>query len=343
MPHGKLHELDGIADLELLHDSRAVRFHGLGRKRQGLRDRGVGAPFDDQLQHVPLTQGEAVERADVRAFAEIVVDHRLGDPVAQVSFPGAQRSPRLPPSLARGFLEDVALRARLQGAVDVLRAQIHGEDQHARLRAFLDDAPRRLDAVELRHGDVNDADVRFQAQRLGDRLAAVARRRDHLQVARFEQGPKTVPDDRVIVGKQHRYRHVAPPLWTWYSTSTCTPARGPAFSENWAPTASARSRMINSPQPDSRLDLSTRFGSKPTPSSRTDRVARPLARRIAISTRCAFECLATLLSASWAIRNMARSTGLGRSAAGASPSKATRIPVLREKPVASERRAAGSP
>src|SRR6267143_2067674 len=343
MPHRELHELHGIADLELLHDARAVGLHGLRRKRQRLRYRGVGAPLDDQLQHIPLAQREAVERTDVRAFTKIVVDHRLGDPVAQVALAGAQRADRLHHFLARGFLQDVALRARLQGAVDVLRAQVHGEDQHARLRTFLDDAPRRLHAVELRHGDVHDDDVRSQAQRLGDRLAAVARDRNHLQVARFEQGAKTVPDDRVIVGEQHRYRHVTPPLWTWYSTSTCTPACRPAFSENWAPTASARSRMINSPQPASRLDLSSRFGSKPMPSSRTDRVARPLARWIAISTRCAFECLATLLSASCAIRNMARSTGLGRSAAGASPSKATRIPVLREKPVARERNAAGSP
>src|SRR2546422_3997888 len=36
--------------LELLHDARAVGFHGLGRERQRLRDRGVGAPLDDQLQ-----------------------------------------------------------------------------------------------------------------------------------------------------------------------------------------------------------------------------------------------------------------------------------------------------
>src|SRR5438445_6840864 len=323
MPHRELHELDGIADLELLHDARTVGFHGLGRQRQRLRDRGVGAPLDDQLQHVPLAQGEAVERADVRAFAKVVVDHRLGDPVAQVALAGPQRADRFHHFLACGFLQDVALRARLQGAVDVLRAQIHGEDQHARLRTFLDDAPRRLHAVELRHGDVHDDDVRAQAQRLGDRFAAVARNRNHLQVAHLEQGPKTVPDDRVIVGKQYRHRHFTPALWTWYSTSTCTPERRPAFSENWAPTASARSLMISSPQPASRLDLSIRFGSKPMPLSRTDRVAKPLARRIAISTRFAFECLATLLSASWAIRNMARSTGLGRSAAGASPSKAT--------------------
>src|SRR5438552_8727314 len=323
MPHRELHELDRIADLELLHDARAVGFHGLGRQRQRLSDGGVGAPLDDQLQHVPLTQREAVERADVRAFAKVVVDHRLGDPVAQVALAGPQRADRFPPFLACGFLQDVALRARLQGAVDVLRAQIHGEDQHARLRTFLDNAPRRLHAVELRHGDVHDDDVRSQAQRLGDRLAAVGRDGNHLKVASLEQGAEAVPDDRVIVGKQHRYRHATSPLWTWYSTSTCTPAWGQAFSENWAPTASARSRMISSPQPASRLDLSIRFGSKPTPLSRTDRVAKPLARRIAISTRFAFECLATLLSASWAIRNMARSTGLGRSAAGASPSKAT--------------------
>src|SRR5260221_14574945 len=118
-----------------------------------------------------------------------------------------------PPPLSppRRFLQDVALRARLQRAVDVLGAQIHGEDQHARVRALLDDAPRRLDAVELRHGDIHDDDVRAQTLRLGDRLATVTRNRDHVYVAHFEQGPKTVPDDRVIVGKEYRDWHVTPP------------------------------------------------------------------------------------------------------------------------------------
>src|SRR5947209_8195416 len=165
------------------------------------RDRGVGAPLDDQLQHVPLAQGEAVERADVRAFAKVVVDHRLGNPMAQVALARPQRADRLHHFLARGFLQDVALRARLQGAVDVLGAQIHGQDQHARFRTFLDDAPRLLHAVELRHGDVHDDDVGAQAQSLGDRIAAVARGRNPLQVARSGQGTKTVTDDRVIVGK----------------------------------------------------------------------------------------------------------------------------------------------
>src|SRR5712691_6485480 len=213
MPHGKLDELDRIANLELLHDARAVSLNGLRRKRQGLRDRGVGASLDDQLQHVSLAQGEAVERAQVRAFAKVIVDHRLGDPMAQVALARPQRADR------------------------------------------------------LRHC-----------------LATVARNRNHLHVARFEQRPKTVPDDRVIVGEQYRDRHVRPPPLTWYSTSTCTPVLRPAFSENRAPTASARSRMISSPQPASRFDLSIRFGSKPMPLSRTDRVARPLVRRIAIST-----------------------------------------------------------
>src|SRR5258708_27080708 len=167
----------------------------------------------------------------------------------------------LVPRCAGGFLGAAPGPPRLQGAVDVLGTQIHGEDQHARLRTFLDDAPRRLHAVELGHCDVHDDDVRAQTQRLGDRVAAVTRDPDHLQVAHFEQGPKTVADDRVIVGKQHRNRHVAPPLGPWYSTSTCTPAWRPAFSENSAPTASARSRMINNPQPASIDRKSTRLNS----------------------------------------------------------------------------------
>src|SRR5258706_9617512 len=142
--------------------------------------------------------------------------------VRMTRLPLAGRRPAYAPplSLPRRFLQHEALRARLQRAVDVLGAQIHGEDQHARLRTLLDDAPRRLHAVELRHGDVHDDDVRPQTLRLGHRLATVTRNRNHLHVSRFEQRAKTVADDRVIVGEQYGHRHVRPPPLTWYSTST---------------------------------------------------------------------------------------------------------------------------
>src|SRR5712692_5240659 len=125
------------------------------------------------------------------------------------------------------------------------------------------------------------------------------------------------------------------------STSTCTPAPGLAFSPNFAPTASARSRMMIRPNPG--LEASIRLGSKPTPSSETVSVAAPFARENAISTRSAFECLATLLRASCAIRNRASSVVFGRELWESLASRTTWIPVLLENLVVSERNAATSP
>src|SRR5882672_521054 len=65
MPHREFHQLDRVLDLELLHDPRPVGLDRLGRQRQGLGDRRVGASFDHELEDVALAQREAVERADV--------------------------------------------------------------------------------------------------------------------------------------------------------------------------------------------------------------------------------------------------------------------------------------
>src|SRR6266571_7431593 len=172
-------------------------------------------------------------------------------------------------------------------------------------------------------------------------LRPITGRADHLRPL-VDLGPDVGGELHAASADRNRAvaRHaVAFPLRD--STSTCTPAPGLAFSPNFAPTASARSRMMIRPNPG--LEASIRLGSKPTPSSETLSLAVPFVHENAISTQWAFECLATLLSASCAIRNRARSIVFGGEVRESLASNTTWIPVLLVNLVASERSAATNP
>ncbi len=107
--------------------------------------------------------------------------------------------------LGRGrALEQVAADAGLERAEDVLLVGVHGEDDHLRLREEAAELTRRLDAVQERHRDVHDDDVREGAAGLLDRLLAVLGGADDGDpLMRLEQGENAFADDRVIVGQQH--------------------------------------------------------------------------------------------------------------------------------------------
>jgi len=101
--------------------------------------------------------------------------------------------------------------------------------------------------------------------------------------------------------------------------------------------------MISSPQPASRLDLSTRFRIE------ADAIVADRQRRQAVGASdrdlYAFRVrvLGDVVERLLGDPEHGEVHRLGQIGPGASPSKATLMPVLREKPVASERRAAGSP
>ena len=75
-------------------------------------------------------------------------------------------------------------------------------------RVGREDAPRRLEPVELGHADVHQDDGRVEARRLVDRLEPVARLGDDVDVlfAR-EQHAEAGADHRLVVGDEHADRH----------------------------------------------------------------------------------------------------------------------------------------
>ena len=73
---------------------------------------------------------------------------------------------------------------------------------------LLEQPPRRLDAVELGHADVHQDDVRLEPPGLGDRLDAVRRLADDLDVLlRLEDHAEARPDERLVVDDQDAEAH----------------------------------------------------------------------------------------------------------------------------------------
>ena len=96
------------------------------------------------------------------------------------------------------------LAPALQRLVDVLVEVEGGEDQDRARRVGGEDAPRRLEPVELGHADVHEDDGRLEARRLVDGLEPVARLGDDLDVLLAgEQHAEAGADHRLVVGDEH--------------------------------------------------------------------------------------------------------------------------------------------
>ena len=92
-------------------------------------------------------------------------------------------------------LDEVAEDACLDRARDELLLPVRGQ-HHDRDRALVEDAPRRVDAVELRHLHVHDREVGLQLERERDRLLAVARLADDVHARGFNSSTRS---SRMIV------------------------------------------------------------------------------------------------------------------------------------------------
>ena len=103
------------------------------------------------------------------------------------------------------------------------------------------------EAVEHRHLNVHQGDVRAVLGGQGDRLPPVGGLGDHLDVVfRFEQRPDAAADQRLVVGQQdpdHDGARAGSSAYTWKPP----PSRGPAWSR--PPSAVTRSRMPMRPSP----------------------------------------------------------------------------------------------
>ena len=83
------------------------------------------------------------------------------------------------------------------------RERAHDHDRH---RPLVEDAPRRLDAVEARHLHVEHGEVRLGRSRELDGLDAVARLRADVEAGRLEHASQVEADERLVLGDENPHR-----------------------------------------------------------------------------------------------------------------------------------------
>jgi hydrogenase maturation protein HypF len=209
--HDRLH---AVAEAELGEDVRDVRLHGRLADEELAADLVVREAARDQAEDVELALGQLAEllrRGGVRDARELL-DHapRHGGGEERVAArDGADRGEEL---LGRVVLEHEAAGARAQRLVDVLVEVEGGQDQDARGVVGGEDAPRRLEPVELRHADVHQDHGGPEARGLVDRLEPVRRLRHDLDVVlAAEQHPEARADHRLVVDDEDADAHAGPP------------------------------------------------------------------------------------------------------------------------------------
>jgi hypothetical protein len=159
-------------------DVREVALDRLGADPEAQRDLLVRDARGHELEDLALAFGELLGRRRAAALAhEPPRDARGERRVA------AGRGPDARGELVRlGVLQQVADRARVERRGDAHVVRERGEHEHRRTHAQAGDPARRLDAVDARHLEVHEHDVRLAVEGQVDRLLAVGGHADHLDV-----------------------------------------------------------------------------------------------------------------------------------------------------------------
>ena len=315
---GEDHGLHAVAQIELHEDPGDVGLHRGLADDERLRDLRVGQAARDEARGPPVragsggfveSQGRVSARAG-RAREKSSISRRVTDGASSASPPPPPGSPSIS-SLGRAVLEQEAARPGAQRVVDVL-VEVEGRQDRARAAGLAprEDPPGRLDAVDARASGRPSAPRRAQPRARGDRLGAVGRLADHLDVglgARGSSGSRPGPSPgrrraargsstRHRVQRQPRARPAKPPSGPRPGRAACRRR------------AATRSRMPTRPCPPlpvvrppaaavvDHLDLDARRS--PSRTRHLGALARPA-------------CLSALVSASWTIRYAARSTACG--------------------------------
>src|SRR6266849_7547455 len=175
--------LDGVSDhftdgmkLQFAHDVSAVGFRGFYADAESDGNFLAAFSFGEELDDFTFARGEAVAGRDFRLrggglTGKVVEQHRgsAGGEKSSVTGDGFDCGDQITVSVG---LENVAARAGLDDVANKLIGEVHREDEDAGLGKGFVDAARGFEAVEVRHADVHDDDVRLELLDEGDRLAA---------------------------------------------------------------------------------------------------------------------------------------------------------------------------
>ncbi len=217
--------LNSVAQPKLLQDPRHVGLHRRLADHELRADLRIRPTERQEVENLALPRrqlGDCVRhlRNDRRRLSGELLDHRAGDRGRQQCITARHDANCRDDLLGRGVLQHEPTCTRAQGLVHIAVEPERRQDEDASPGLLTDDAPRRFDAVEHRHANVHEHDVRPQEPHFGDRLLPVAglAHDRHLRVA-FEDLAQSDAHERLIVGDQdlrhrigNRTRTAKPPL-----------------------------------------------------------------------------------------------------------------------------------
>src|SRR5262245_54730174 len=200
LKNGVADHVDAAPHRQLAHGVGFVGFDGLDAEIEPLRDLLVGGAPRDHLEHLDLA------RAERRPWLTV-------DPI------GRRRQSRLQCPIdigvARGdspdgvdqfgwrtLLEQIARGPGIHQQSEVTAVGMARQHEDLDLRTALEQLRRRREAVQSRHGNIHDDDVRRVALDLRDRLLSLARSSDDLHVLlRVEDHAHAFAHGFMIVGE----------------------------------------------------------------------------------------------------------------------------------------------
>src|SRR5262249_31935928 len=126
---------------------------------------------------------------------------------------------------------------------------MHGQNQHLRLRGFLHDLARRLQAVKLGHADVHNGYFGLESPDHLHGLPARGGFAHHLPASpRLEQRSQATADHFMVVGQQNAKGAHALPPWSGKIIFNVVP-RSPGSISTRPPSSRARSCILAMPTP----------------------------------------------------------------------------------------------
>src|SRR5437660_8125391 len=108
------------------------------------------------------------------------------------------------------ILEQIAVRASLDGVNNALIVIKGGKDDNARHAWLLTQATDGFNAIHYRHFEIEQEDIWVELHDLANCFFAVGTFRDHLEIwLGLQQSAKTLAHNRVIIGEQDTHHSFA--------------------------------------------------------------------------------------------------------------------------------------
>ena len=201
----------------------------------------VAFPLGQQLQHFPFARREqviAVFHFFLADLPDIIFEQQLADGRAEERLSLGDAAHGANQIVLSGVFQHVSAGTGLERAQDVSFVRVHAEDHHLRVRVLVGirvgDLVGGLDAIQLRHSDVEHRDIGMMLRGELHGFASIVGLGDDFEIRLLlEQKPESRANDRMVVGEEDadHYPTILPAL-TCVSLGCMATIVAPPFAGN---------------------------------------------------------------------------------------------------------------